>query len=158
MTTVSPRNRQVDQLISEFGRLIGLDALAFDDSNEITLEIGDVTITLEAKDDETGLLLKSGIIVPDSADAHTFVANLPTANLTAFSEGMGIVGLDMDRGSWMWLDRVSPAGATAAGLNEALMRAARNIGFWQEMVNDIASVPSSTAVSDLSDSETFIRI
>lgn len=158
MTTVSSRNRQVDQFISEFGRLIEINALAFDDNNEVTLEIGDVIITLVAKDDETGLLLMSEITVPETVDFASLVSNLPTANLTAFSEGMGLLGLDADRGAWMWLDRISPAGLTAAMLSEALLRAARNIGFWQELVNNIDDVPADVSVSDMQATETFIRV
>jgi hypothetical protein len=137
MADMQQRFRGSDELLAEYGLSIGLPALAFDADGEVVIEFGDVPVCIVAGDEETGFAVKAHVHVPETLPQEAFAGYVAMRNAVMMSQGMGIVALDDDSG-WIWTDRIEPARLTPTRLQERLLRAIRNVAYWQATINTLA--------------------
>lgn len=137
MADIHQRFRGSDQLLAEYGLSIGLPDLAFDADGEVVLEFGDLPVCLVAGDEETGFVVKAHVHLPEGLPQEAFAGYAAMRNAVMTGQGMGIVALDPASG-WIWTDRIEPALLTPARLHERLLRATRNVAYWQATIDTLA--------------------
>jgi len=128
------RPQALDFLITDFGQYLGLEGLAFDDSNVITLEIDSHIVSLKFVDERVGILITSVIETVPSDVSHLLPLAICMQNHDSMSQGLGIVTLDADTGDLVWTDRMPTAGLTVDLLNSALTHAVEGVKFWSAFV------------------------
>lgn len=142
------RGRGADRLIAEYGAFLGIPGLAFDEDGEITLEIGDQLVGVQAGDDETGFVVKAVIEPNDAIPDDMMAAFVAIHNVEAMLNGMGIVALDAGNAAWVWLDRFDPAGLDAARLHQRLARVERDVAYWQSLIDRLPAGAGEPAAAD----------
>ncbi|WP_187971560.1 CesT family type III secretion system chaperone [Aquibium microcysteis] len=155
MADLHQRFRGSDTILADYGLSIGLPDLAFDSDGEVVIEMGDVPVCLVAGDQEAGYVVKAHVNVPDGVPQETFAGYAAMRNGVMMGHGMGIVALDGADGGWVWTDRIEPAQLTPERLHERLLRATRNVAYWQAAIDLLA--PAAEEAPAVGDPSLIIR-
>lgn len=126
----APRPQALDFLITDLGQYLGLEGLAFDEANFITLEIDGHVLSLQFVDERVGLLLTSIIDTVAEDVSPLFTLAVCAQNHDCMAQGLGVLTLDMETADLVWTDRVATQGLTVDHFNASLMSAIEGIKFW----------------------------
>lgn len=157
MSGTTTRNRIFDVLLGDYGALIGIPDLVFDDSNRVTLGFDGIVITMEAVDEVAGLVLTSEIDVPTDTSFEDLRARLLQGAVQLFRTGHGFVGLDFVMEAMVWTNRVTVGGLAASVLHRQIQEAILSIGLWQDFIH--GRQPEAAGADEIDAlSNTFIRV
>ena len=137
------RPKWLNDLIADFGRMIGFDDLDLTDDDSFQLEIEGIPITVMHPPAGDALILRSPVPLQAAPPVDT-LALLHGANIDSLSQGMGIIACDLALGSWVWADRVPLAGLTTDELLTRIEAAANAARFWRNEAARLAAKATGT--------------
>lgn len=152
------RPHSVDYLLNDYGSYLGLPGLAFDDDQQILLEIDGVDLIIEYIGEGAGLLLQSVIRLETASlgdDVHTYINSL---NAQLFRSGGGIVIAIPDSSAFLWMDRFGLEGLTVETLDEIVKRAVSRVSSCTEHLAEAFLPEDAGAMAPAADTSHLIRI
>lgn len=119
-------------LLSDFGRIVGIDGLAFDEFGYVSLSFDDTVLSIEHMEDRGELVIHGNVgEIPPVADGELF-GKLLDANHAAAAAGLGTIGFNRSAGQIVYLDRVTLRGMTQQQFQDVLRAAVDRIEFWRK--------------------------
>lgn len=131
----SDRPAAIDFLITDYGNYIGLEGLAFDDDQQIVLEIDGRDLIIEYAGEGSGILFQSIVHSQgDEAFPEAIHEIINVLNANTFRTGGGIVFLAAETGHILWMDRLNTENLTMEMFNEAVKAAADHSSTWTRLI------------------------
>jgi len=127
------------QLISDFGKQIGIASITFDDDGRCDLAFDGQRMTIGIDKTMGHMYLESPILEIPSAPSKNFYGWVLEANFTSFSNGIGCLALDREYGNIVWLDRRPVKDMTHAQFDNWLSASIERAEFWAKKLPEQAN-------------------
>lgn len=155
-------DKAAETLLSDFGRAVGIDELAFDENRCVRLTFDEQEIVIEHVEDQAEFLLHANIgELPPVADAGLY-EKLLMANHTAAAGGLGTIGINRATRQIVYLDRVTLRALTQQQFQDTLAKVVDRVEFWCKALKgpyfEAASTNGSGRLDGDGDLSSMIRI
>jgi len=127
----------VQYLITEYGNYVGLEGFAFDEENQIFLEIGGKDVMIEYLSEEAGLMIQSLVTTLAKPASQTMLGMLLGLNAISLRNAHGTVAYNAESQTIIWMDRLPLAGLTVEVLDQALDATELKNQMWSEMISQL---------------------
>lgn len=159
---VAPIPASLQYLVTDFGKYVGFEDFAFDAENLIFLVLEEKDLLIEYVNEDAGLLLQTELTTLSAPLDAAGLNALLLLNANGFRAGIGTLGLDPEKGTLYWMDRIPLPGLTVETLDAALGAFPEKVKVWQEMISDVLlplaeKQPEDTAASP-EENKTFIAV
>lgn len=151
------RPKWIDDLLQDFGLLIGFDDFTFGETTAIDLAIDDLPLVISHEPGSSALLIRSPLQLPVGQPLATLTM-LHAANMDSLGAGMGIIACDIPLGSWVWADRIPLAGLTAPHLLDHFENALKAIRFWHAEVARLIPATEADTAPAISATDVLFRL
>lgn len=135
------RPPSVDYLMADYGTYAGLTNFAFDEDNEVLLEVEDVDLLIEYVGAGAGFLLQSVIQTEAEIPAEALYEMLNSVNAVSFRNGAGMVltAPGAETASVIWQDRLRVENLSVEMLDEAIKRAVTQVDACTQLLQALLS-------------------
>lgn len=157
MAVSAEERAQIDRLVEDYGRYAGLPGLAFDQDGLFALRFDDVEVSVSVEEGGSKLVMRSPLDLSGIRTDASFVATVLTVNVTSMLHGSGVMGIDEEAGTWVWIDHADPRGLTPQTLHVRLLEAVKAIRFWRGKLPMLAGPTEAVAPAAEDFSFTIIR-
>lgn len=127
----------VEYLIADYGKYVGLEGFAFDEENQIFLEAGGHELLIEYTGEHTGLLFQSKVASLPAAPGEALLSALLDLNTSSFRTGAGVLGLNTETTTLIWMDRAPLAGLTVESLDAFIDAAPEKLKVWGSLITEV---------------------
>lgn len=154
--------RLADELIAGFGRVVGIEEVAFDDQGRCDLSFDDQPMAICVDATMGHLHLEAPILEIPVSPSKDFYQRLLSDNLISFSNGVGCLAVSQEDNWVLWLDRTPIKDLSQSAFEDWLAKGIERAEFWskeiQGWVNSAApSMPVEQAPMQMVQPEVVFR-
>ncbi|MBG6145996.1 MAG: type III secretion system chaperone [Roseibium album] len=129
-------------LITDFGKSVGIDEMAFDKDGRCDLSFDDQHMAIVYDDQAGYLCLEASVLEIPSSPSSDFFSWILEDNFTSFSNGIGCLGLHREAGIIFWLDRRPAADLSRDQFENWLGKSIERAEFWARQLRERANSTS----------------
>lgn len=137
----------VDYLFTDYGNYVGLEGLAFEEDNTLTLEFDGITLNFEFKNESCGLSLMAQVGSAGSELNSSHLLTLNLLNFSTFGDGQGSVFFDLDTGGFFWMNTIATRGLTVDVLDQEIDQALKAVRLWMKSIATILNATENESAS-----------
>lgn len=139
--------RLADELISGFGRVVGIEEIAFGAAGRCDLAFDEQLMAICVDASMGHLHLESPVLELPVSPSQDFYLRVLSDNLVSFSNGVGCLAVSREERQVLWLDRTPIKGLSQSAFEDWLAKGIERAEFWaNEMKGWVNSVSNSGTV------------